>query len=566
MRMKEKYLDLIGIAVSAYSDEHIARYTDEVRKNGVTEHGYPRLCANIGFLLAHGRCPGRKEMFAGMMELCCREMLISRDRTRNAGNDFSVKELVFCLEEIEKSGIYESCTTDHWREILSEIDPYRVYSCIAEKPPKRIGNWAAFSAVSEQARKSAGIGDVSGFIENQVLSQLFSFDENGMYRDPHEPMVYDFVTRLQLALCLDCGYDGAGKAELEEFFEKSAVPTLLMQSVCGEIPYGGRSNQFLHNETFYAALCEFYASRYFRAGRQELAGMFRSAARLAVESLERWLCVRPIHHIKNRFPPDSKIGCEGYGYFDKYMVTMGSWACMAYRLADDRIPEVPCPAEKGGYVWQSSEHFHKLFLCAGGYTVQADTAADPHYDSCGIGRIHKAGAPAPLCLSVPFPTEPSYTVGMDNPAPFAISCGVIRDGEQHFASRTGTVYTITEQHGDDSHAYTRMRCTLTCGETADLSCRVSADGVILTASAEGRAAVELPVFVTDGERETEITTSETSVAAAYRGWQVIYDTDGVLTDTGVLFGNRNGRYRRFTAEGDSCVTVTVRIVPDETGE
>ena len=34
---------------------------------------------------------------------------------------------------------------------------------------------------------------------------------------------------------------------------KSADITLAMQSATGEIPFGGRSNQFLHNETFYAA-------------------------------------------------------------------------------------------------------------------------------------------------------------------------------------------------------------------------------------------------------------------------------------------------------------------------
>ena len=39
-------------AVDAYTDEHIASYTREVRENGLREHGYPRLTANIGILLA----------------------------------------------------------------------------------------------------------------------------------------------------------------------------------------------------------------------------------------------------------------------------------------------------------------------------------------------------------------------------------------------------------------------------------------------------------------------------------------------------------------------------------
>ena len=55
-------------------------------------------------------------------------------------------------------------------------------------------------------------------------------------------------------------------------------PTLAMQLAAGEIPYGGRSNQFLHNDTMYAALCEWYASRAIRRGDRKTAARFRSAA------------------------------------------------------------------------------------------------------------------------------------------------------------------------------------------------------------------------------------------------------------------------------------------------
>jgi len=97
--MREKYLDLMESAVSAYSEEHIARYTADVRENGLREHGYPRLTSNIGILLAHGRGMQRKAYFADMMELCCREIPVARARTIGAGNDFSVKEIIFCLLE-----------------------------------------------------------------------------------------------------------------------------------------------------------------------------------------------------------------------------------------------------------------------------------------------------------------------------------------------------------------------------------------------------------------------------------------------------------------------------------
>lgn len=173
--------------------------------------------------------------------------------------------------ELEKAKVFEKEKTESWRQMLSVLDPYMTYDMLAKHPEDPVHNWAAFAAASEQLRKMASIGDESTFIETQLLSQLMPFDENGMYRDPNEPIVYDIVTRLQLAVLFSCGYDGKGKEELEQAFIKSAKPTLLMQSVTGEIPFGGRSNQFLHNESFYAALCEFYTAFYKERGDLALA-------------------------------------------------------------------------------------------------------------------------------------------------------------------------------------------------------------------------------------------------------------------------------------------------------
>lgn len=53
--MKEKYIELMEKALSAYSDEHILRYFNDVKEKGLTEHGFPRLTANIGILIAYGR-------------------------------------------------------------------------------------------------------------------------------------------------------------------------------------------------------------------------------------------------------------------------------------------------------------------------------------------------------------------------------------------------------------------------------------------------------------------------------------------------------------------------------
>ena len=52
---RARYLDLMERAVSAYTSEHMERYLKDVQRGGLAEHGFPRLCSNLGTLLAHGR-------------------------------------------------------------------------------------------------------------------------------------------------------------------------------------------------------------------------------------------------------------------------------------------------------------------------------------------------------------------------------------------------------------------------------------------------------------------------------------------------------------------------------
>ena len=50
--MKQRYLDLMEIALSAYTPEHILEFFDQVKANGLDDQAFPRLTANIGILLA----------------------------------------------------------------------------------------------------------------------------------------------------------------------------------------------------------------------------------------------------------------------------------------------------------------------------------------------------------------------------------------------------------------------------------------------------------------------------------------------------------------------------------
>ena len=46
---------LVAPALLNATNEHIKAYTESVMKEGLKEHGYPRLVANLGILIAHGR-------------------------------------------------------------------------------------------------------------------------------------------------------------------------------------------------------------------------------------------------------------------------------------------------------------------------------------------------------------------------------------------------------------------------------------------------------------------------------------------------------------------------------
>jgi len=555
---KQKYLDMMEQVVSAYSQEQIEAYIERVRETGITEHGFPRLGANLGILIAHGKMQDRKPYFLQIMELCCEQIPNPPVLVNGMGNDFSVRELVLCLLELEKSDVVPAQDIQRWKESLAKIEPYKTYNVLPSVPPTAIGNWVAFNAVSEQARVFAGLAHTEDYIENAVESQLFSFEESGMYRDPNEPMVYDLVTRVQLSSAVFLGYNGKNRTQLDAYLEKAGKLTLLMQSVTGEIPFGGRSNQFLHNEAHLAAMCEFEALRHRDKGDLLTAGAFKAAARLAVDSITKWLSDNPGHHIKNYYPIYSKMGCENYAYYDKYMVTTASFLYSAYLFADDAIEETRCPAQSGSHVWETGPWFHKLFCKSGSYFVELEMKADDHYDASGIGRIQRRGAPGPICIATSVSQRPSYNTGTPNDCPLSICPGVF-NGAWQFAWDWRSHYRVTEKEAVCGGTEAAWEVLFEDGSMVTQRCKVDRAGVLLTTEGNGTVGLLLPVLAFDGAEETKITVTATEVAVSYRGWCCRYVTDGRIVDAAMAAVNRNGKYKVFRAEGEQAVTVTVTI-------
>lgn len=553
--MKKRCLAIMDTAFGAYSEEHLQKYFAEVREHGLTEHGFPRLIANLGILIAHRYRRELLPFFIEAMDFCCESI----PKTSHAGNDFSVKEVVFAILELQKSDIVSAEKLSYWSGLLAGIDPYTVYEAVASSPDQRLGNWAAYNAASEFMRHIlCGVGNAE-FLETQIATQLPYFDEKGMYRDPSEPMLYDLATRCQFAVLLHFGYDGRHREEIERLLDQSAVLTMQMQSVTGEIPFGGRSNQFLFNEAYLAAILFLESARYQRKGEGSLAGQLHRAAGLALQAIETHLAETPIRHVKNHWGQTDQMGCEGYAYFDKYMISLASFVYLAYLFEEDSVDEIACPAETGGYACTTSQYFHKLFVSCGGYSLEFDLNADAHYDANGLGRIHHRGTPGVLGLSTPFAKAPGYKIEGKNPRALSLCASVEVEGVRYYGADAPYQLVCTEES-------TERVMTRLCVEPADKiqlieQYEVTENGVQITLSGSEKMGYEIPAFAFDGREQTTIVLSEDKkhLAVSYRGHLCQYTTDGHFEDTGETFCNRNGKYHAFRAVGNTLLHVFVQI-------
>ena len=558
--MKEKYIDLMEKVLSAYTDEHILRYLGDVRTNGLTEHGFPRLTVNIGVLISHGRRTDLLPYFMEMMELCCDMMLRPYIK---AANEFSVREIVCCIKALEDAGTVDEDTILRWKKKIAAIVPEKCYNFIVGSETDRITNWAIFGAVSEYARFCFGLSGDVDFVDRQLSCQFQWLDENGMYMDNpdepvHQPIMYDFVSRALFAMLLHFGYRGRYFARIDACLKRAGLLTLKMQSSTGEIPFGGRSNQFLHNEAWMMLLFEYEARRYAKEGKIELAKTFKAAISKAFDITEAWLCKHPIRHIKNKYPTETEYGCEEYAYFDKYMISAASNLYAAYLLCDDSIP-TPTAQTEAVVAFQTTEHFHKLFLRSGGYAVEFDTNGDPHYDATGLGRVQKNAAPSNICLACPCPAKPRYVVDTKEPFAFSMCSAVFENDGWRFGSDEGTKYEVINAEANGESASATISCKFADGKTVREGYTVSKDGVSVCVDGDGRIGYTLPAFCFDGETTPSITVGENELTVEYEGWICRYTTDGVISDMKKTAANRNGHYRTFIATSQNTVNIKIQI-------
>lgn len=559
---KSHYIDLMEKTLSAYSTAHIDRYFDQVKREGLKEHGFPRLTANIGILIAHGRRTDLMERFMAMMDFCCQQI-----PKVIAANEFSIKEIIFCMEELEKNQTVPAAKIEEWKSHLRKVKPYSCYTKLAKTKEDIVHNWAAFGMLSEYMRKKAGATAENNddVIELQAYSQIRHLDKNGMYRDPGCPMVYDFVTRGLFALLLHEGYQGKYKDVWQEALERSAVATLEMISVNGELPAGGRSHQFLHNEAHVALMMEFYAGVFAKKGDMINAGRCRATVARALKNISFWLDKKPISHIRNRFPIESKYGCEKYAYFDKYMITAASFLYAASRFCDESIPPVELDDHKG-MTLQTSDDFHMLFLRAGEYSAQYDYDARQYYngekyhDCSGITRLHKKGAPSEICMSVSCPGTPKYSVDIKDPFPLSIAPGVCVDGKWIYAPDMSVKHKVKSHHAEGNSAHAEVECRFPGEKTVSSKYTLNREGLTIQITGSDDIRCLLPVFRFNGETNTKVQQNGNTLTVEFEGFVCSYEVlNGTLKDLKKAARNRNGHYDAFAAEGKNSLTVKISI-------
>ena len=551
--MHNLFVELIEKSFEAYSDEQIENFYNKVKKEGLTEHGFPRLVSNMGTLLSLGKKPELLDKFIEMMDFCCENIPKVK-----AANDFSVREIILAIIAVSEAKVVPESKIKEWKTKMQTINPYTCYDVYATKPTDEVNNWAAFSMVSEWIRTYYGLCDDSyDFIDMQIENQILKFNEMGLYKDPGNPMLYDLVERALFVILLHFGYRGKYYKQIDDILKKAALHTLRMQSVTGELPYGGRSMQFLHNEPTMSSIFEYEANRYKKEGDLKTAGIFKNATKKAILHTKKWFDREKVTHVKNDFDIETKYGCEGYAYFDKYMITTASNLHTLCILSDDSI--LPVEMEEKTDAFKTSDDFHKLFLRAGDYFLEFDYDADYHYDSSGLGRIHKKDAPSSVCMSSPCTMTPNYTVDLDDICNLSLCPGVYIEDKKIFGADENVKHTVLEYLSDKEGAYATLKSEFPFNKEVIHTYKVTSEGVEISAKCDGKICYMLPAFMFDGKEYSVITEGRGSLEIEYKGYKCRYTFDGTLSEYEKKACNRNGHFKVYYITGDNNINLKVEI-------
>ncbi|MBS3761685.1 MAG: hypothetical protein KGZ25_00145 [Planctomycetes bacterium] len=558
------YLDSAELIVRAACDwrNRDGAIVDPVEKKECGQTS-PRFVAPGAILLHFGRCEDISGTIYETMDYCCEVLAAGEAQSP----DFWMRELVtawMCLAPITPKERLQN-----WSQLISSVNPEKIYNQV--KPHgndlEQLHNWTVYAAAGESMRERLGLRPDSddsvwgeAFFDKYMPAQLTHFTEYGMYRDPNDPITYDITTRLQFATALAFGYEGHIRSDLNELLRRGALTQLLYVSPEGYVPFGGRSSQYQFQEAIISALCELEAVRY-RETDSELAGVFKRQAHLSARAVARWLEIKPFRHIKNGFPPEEEWGFDGYGRYSVYSLLTASVFGLAALFADDGIEESPCPADIGGYAFELTPAFHKVFCSCRDTQLEIDTRADFHHDATGLGRFSRRGLPLELGPGMPMTSEaiyklpekfrarnnggigPSWNIGGEWRRLADYSAGLTNEFSVQKEEPDGVDFNLIWRHSDEKFEV-RESYRLKNGR---LDYKVHAGTEELPV--EGIRLI-VPLLATDGMVETRVETDPGLVRAQYRGGglSVSFDPDLSFEISAETCANRNGLYKYLVVE------------------
>jgi hypothetical protein len=240
------------------------------------------------------------------------------------------------------------------------------------------------------------------------------------------------------------------------------------------------------------------------------------------------------------------------------MITAASVLHDAYLVCDDTIPVGEFDASP--VIAETSEYFSKIFVRAGGYSLEFEKNSNPHYDCDGLGRVHKAGASTTVCLSVPCPSsESKYHLNAKNPFPFAMCSAIEIDGAYRLGSECALKYEVIDTFADETTASATLVWHFDGERAVTEKYLVNEQGVSVSVRGDGRIAYAFPAFSFDGEANIGVSVNENTLSVSYDGSTCLYTTDGKIVDFEKTVGNRNGHYRVFLATAEGSLNFKIEI-------
>ncbi len=512
-----------------------------------------------------GRCDDLVEVCALSMDYCCEIMAGERPPGGPFGGpEFYTKELMFAYFALESK--VDEDRHRRWGRQLGSFDPWARYPSWRNWNDS---NFPIYAVCGEQLKTYAALADSGDAIDAVLDNQFKLINPCGMYRDPNDPFTYDLTDRQQLGMLPHFGYEGRHQEWIDEATRRGGLTQLLYTSVTGQMPYGGRSNQYHIMEAMAATICEMEARRY-QGNRPEYAGAFKRAAHLAAASVRSWIMdYDPAFILKNRFDAEKRHGDAGYddSPYACYALLIASILGTAYQLADEEIAEGPTPTDRGGYVLQIWPSFHRPFATCGDCHIEIDNQGQSTHDATGLGRFHKKGVRPETALSMSIPAQPAVQMSIAASPEYAAIGPLVKWGlkDKPLAGMADSEYcggiysaelTVIEETQERVAFALHYSGDLTGAEAIVETYELTPEGLSIVPDVEGGELSEfvVPLLVTDGMGTSEIERLEDGFRVTYESavYEVTVD-DAAGID--VVLGQRdlpniNGIYRlgRFVGE------------------